>query len=73
MKYEVSMTLEKVTRLDDSFTTFIDGWRMMAKWWRENLESKIERKFNTEEGTLQCFFETEEDAMAFKLRWEQWQ
>ncbi len=64
---QVDIPFEKIKLMGDG--NLQEGWWMMAKWWGENLQSKIERRFHVDDHALQCFFETEEDAMAFKLRW----
>ena len=47
----------------------LEGWRIVAKWLRENIEGYFDRKFVSEEAQVQIFFELETDAMAFKLVW----
>lgn len=69
MSYQLNISYKRLASYSDSDGFFLTGWRTIAKWMRENLEGKFDRYLNSENQQIECFFELESDAMAFKLVW----
>ncbi len=67
MKHQINVSFDKIVAFGDG--DFLTGWRAMSKWSRENLDEEIHRRFMTDSKEVHCFFESETDAMAFKIVW----